>query len=222
MPPSAGTRSCSTFIRASSSRLPGNALSALCRAQRRRWHCRARHSPCFEGDSTMASSSRRASSKLISARSAEADAGWGFIGHRNNPPANLSRRLISTQDRHPPARCQSPISSRPCQCRGDRLLTISDGALAYRRHARLYNMPRTSSSVSRRAIGSLIPLHLPALPSSTAACHSPRRTAHRGFSHIIKEIADRHIENLTDIPQARGADPVGAALIFLHLLKSYI
>ena len=53
-------------------------------------------------------------------------------------------------------------------------------------------------------------------------CHTPRRIARRGLSHIIKEIAYRHIENLTDIPQLGCADPVGATLIFLHLLKNYI
>src|SRR4029077_21040482 len=34
-----------------------------------------------------------------------------------------------------------------------------------------------------------------------------------------KKVADRHLEDCGNLPQPRGADPVGAALVFLHLLK---
>ncbi len=53
-------------------------------------------------------------------------------------------------------------------------------------------------------------------------CQTLWRTAHRGFGIIIKEIDYGHIRDMTDLPQAGRADLVGAALIFLQLLKSYI
>ena len=55
-----------------------------------------------------------------------------------------------------------------------------------------------------------------------AACHPPQRAAHRRLQHVIKEINHRNIEDLAHVPQARSADPVGAALIFLDLLESAV
>ena len=42
----------------------------------------------------------------------------------------------------------------------------------------------------------------------------------RVFIHALKEIFDRHPENAGKVPQPGSADPGGAALIFLYLLKS--
>src|SRR5579864_1727234 len=44
-----------------------------------------------------------------------------------------------------------------------------------------------------------------------------RRRPHR--VHIVKEERDRHIENAAQLMQPAGADAIGAALVFLHLLE---
>ena len=50
-------------------------------------------------------------------------------------------------------------------------------------------------------------------------CHTSRRALHCGLRHVIEEIADRNIQDLAHIPQARCADAVGPPFIFLHLLE---
>jgi hypothetical protein len=37
--------------------------------------------------------------------------------------------------------------------------------------------------------------------------------------HILEEVGDRHIEDPGQVEQAAGADAIGAALVFLHLLE---
>src|SRR5260221_293189 len=44
-----------------------------------------------------------------------------------------------------------------------------------------------------------------------------RRRAHR--IHVVEEERDRHIQDAAQLMQPAGADTVGAALVFLHLLK---
>ena len=45
-----------------------------------------------------------------------------------------------------------------------------------------------------------------------------RRGAYR--VHVVEEERDRDVQHATEIMQPAGADPVGASLVFLNLLKS--
>ncbi len=53
-----------------------------------------------------------------------------------------------------------------------------------------------------------------------ALIQEPARTFINGiFIHFIKKLADRNLQNLTDIPQTAAADTITAGFIFLNLLK---
>ena len=54
----------------------------------------------------------------------------------------------------------------------------------------------------------------PASRSNAGAAPRPGRTGGR----LVEEVADRHAEDAAQLVQAAGADPVGAALVLLHLL----
>ncbi len=43
--------------------------------------------------------------------------------------------------------------------------------------------------------------------------------AGQGFRHVVEEEADRHVQHPRQVEQPRGAHPVHAALVFLHLLE---
>src|SRR5690606_31574268 len=40
-----------------------------------------------------------------------------------------------------------------------------------------------------------------------------------GIAHVLVKIGDRAIEHQAEIPKTACADPIGAALVFLHLLE---
>lgn len=118
----------------------------------------------------------------------------------------------------------SPAAEPLCVARGaDRLDRLED-ALA---HLRLADLVVGAHELERFALDERITLlvegrALLAERNDLAAATHHGSAGESLARHLVEEVGDRHVEDLGELKQTRGADAVGAALVLLDLLERQV